>query len=496
MTDWPSKPLIYEINTAVWLTRLSRHYSRPITLANVPDEILDELAALHVNAIWLMGIWERSYSAMMTAQNYAHEYKPALPDLTKDDIIGSAYAVGSYRVDEDFGGRSGLAHFRQRLRVRGLRLLLDYVPNHVALDHAWTRTHPEYLVLGTPRDVSRRSDSFYYTRDATGQTIVIAHGRDPYFPGWADTAQVNAFSPELRQAALLTLLDIASQCDGVRCDMAMLMMNDVFARTWNSYVGTAPRTEYWVDIIPKVKDQFPNFLFIAEVYWDMEHRLQQQGFDFAYDKRLYDRILEGNVLALRNHLLAASAFQKRLVRFIENHDEERAMEALGTRKQRPAATLICTLPGATLLHDGQLSGRRVKLPVQIRREAYEPVSRELVTFYDCLLNEINAPIYQYGQWTLFDFRTVDDMPGREHMLAYGWRSEDEHRIVVVNLTDHHTRGIIDLSNWRELGDANWTLDDILNGEGYQRSGEVLGRAGLYVELAAFGVHLFRLRREN
>jgi hypothetical protein len=494
VTTWPHKPFFYQINTWVWLDTLSRQYNYPITLENVPEAALEQLATYNVDAVWLMGVWQRSYNARASALKYAGQYKPALPDLTYDDIIGSPYAVGSYQVDENLGGKRGLADFRQRLSERGLKLILDYVPNHVASDHAWVRVHPDYMVLGTPKDLEKRATDFFSAKDATGKTVVVAHGRDPYFPGWVDTAQVNAFSPDARRASLANLLDIAEQCDGVRCDMAMLLLNEVFARTWQGYVGKSPKTEFWDEIIPNVKARHPNFLFMAEVYWDMEARLQMQGFDYTYDKRLYDRIMETKPDAIRDHLIAPLAFQERLVRFIENHDEHRAAESLGLQKSRPAAVLIATLPGATLLHDGQFIGRRVKLPVQIGRQPYEPANDELKAFYLQLLQETRAPIYQHGEWAQCKIAPGKENKTHLNLIAYGWRSGDEHRLIVVNLTAEQSQAHINLSAWPEVGTGNWNLFDFVNGDRYLREGDLLENVGLYVDLGPYQAHLFRFER--
>jgi hypothetical protein len=489
-----SKPFIYQINTWVWLDQLSRDFNWPVTLENVPDRVLDELASYHIDMVWLMGVWYRSPAGRASALKYAAQYKPALPDLTYDDIIGSPYAVGAYHVDENLGGRHGLAQFRQRLRERGIGLLLDFVPNHVATDHAWVRVHPEYLMLGTPKDLEKQPGNFFSARDATGKTIVVAHGRDPYFPGWIDTAQINAFSPGARKATLTALLDIAEQCDGVRCDMAMLLVNEVFARTWNGYVNTPPETEFWDDIIPHVRAAYPDFLFVAEVYWDMEARLQLLGFDFTYDKRLYDRVTGGATREARNHLLAPIAFQKKLVRFLENHDEQRAAETLGLRRERPAAVLICTLPGATLLHEGQFTGRRVKLPVQLGRRPYEPPHDDLKAFYLKLLEETRAPIYQNGDWHLCPLKPGKENGTHENLIAYGWHSGDERRLIVVNLTEVRSQAHVGLEAWPEIAENDWHLVDTLNGDRYLRKGELLDDLGLYVDLPPCESHIFHFER--
>jgi hypothetical protein len=493
VTAWPKKPVIYQINTWIWLDSLSRHYKRPITLENVPDKVLDELKSYNVDVIWMMGVWQRSHAARASALNYQHEYRHALPDITPDDVVASPFAVGSYQVDEHLGGRIGLALFRKRLRDRGLKLILDYVPNHVATDHAWIKAHPEYMVQGKEADLHTRSSDFFAARDFLRRDIVVAHGRDPYFPGWIDTAQLNAFHPGLRKAMLNLLLDIASQCDGVRCDMAMLLVNDVFANVWRGYVGSTPDTEFWNDLIPAVKHHFPDFTFIAEVYWDMEAHLHHLGFDYCYDKRLYDRIREQTVPGVQAHLVGPTGFQQKLVRFIENHDEPRAASALGINYSYPAAVMICTLPGATLLHDGQFIGRKVKLPVQIGRQPNETPNKELRAFYLKVLAETRAPIYQEGVWWLFHPAPAHPDGSHQNLVAYGWRAKNDLVLVVCNLKNQLSRGHILLNGWPELHGRRWQLTDALDGAHYERDGNAMQNPGLYVELDPFQSHIFHFR---
>ena len=191
---------------------------------------------------------------------------------------------------------------------------------------------------------------------------MLAHGRDPYFPAWPDVVQLNAFAPDLRAAVAETLLDLAGQCDGVRCDMAMLMLNDVFARTWGDRAGPRPAEEYWPDLIAAVKAATPDFVFLAEAYWDLEWTLQQQGFDYCYDKRLYDRLVHEHAEQVRGHLTADVAYQDKLLRFIENHDEPRAAATFPPERARAAAVATLTQTGARLVHEGQLEGRRCSCP--------------------------------------------------------------------------------------------------------------------------------------
>lgn len=493
MAQRSNKPFVYQINTWVWLDRLSRQHEQPITLDNVPDDALDALARPGLDMIWLMGVWKRSERGRASALNYKHEYQHALPDVTDDDVIGSAYAIGDYVVDERIGGRVGLAGLRERLRERGLTLMLDFVPNHVALDHPWVIRHPDYFVQGKPEDLKNRPSDFFLRTLPRGKRVVIAHGRDPLFPGWSDTAQLNVFNPELRREMIKTLLDIASQCDGVRCDMAMLLFNDIFAGTWHGYVGDALPEEYWQEVISHIKAWYPDFLFVAEVYWDKEYDILQQGFDFAYDKTLYDRVMEGNVEKIRQHLVAPIEYQERMMRFIENHDEPRAFSLLGPGRSCAAATLVSTLPGAVLLHDGQFSGRTIKLPVQIKRQPDEELHEDLEAYYMRLLREIRDPIYQQGDWYLFEMRPIaPNNHTNQNLLAYGWYERDkDYRLIVVNLTEYPAQGRVDLSAWSWLEGAAWRLYDVTDGMEYERAGGIMTHEGLTILLDAFESHVFR-----
>ncbi len=495
MTTWQKHPIIYEINTFVWLTALSQRYGWRVTLVDLPEEVISELAAMNIDAVWFMGVWQRNPEGQQSARNYVHEYRGALADINDADVVGSAYAVGAYVVDARLGGREGLAAVRARLAAHGIRVILDFVPNHVGTDHEWIAAQPAYFVWGTTRDQAKRPDLFFTRKDVWGRTVLIAHGRDPYFPSWIDTAQLNAFDPGYRRAAVQTLLDIASQCDGVRCDMAMLATNRIFQQTWAGDVDSPPMTEFWVEVIPQIKAQYPEFVFIAEVYWGMEYELQQQGFDYTYDKLLYDRILEGSAQKVREHLYAPLAYQRHLVRFIENHDEPRAATALGPVRSIPAAVLMLTLPGAALLHDGQFTGRRIKLPVQISRQPDEPEDRALAQFYRQLLAETRHNIYREGDWRLLNVaRTHEENDNEHHIVAYGWRNLGEYRLIAVNMSKEWVHGLITLHDWSELAHEDWTLRDMLNDTHYFRLGRQIVEQGLYVELKPFSAHIFRFER--
>ena len=300
--------------------------------------------------------------------------------------------------------------------------------------------------------------------------------------------QLNAIDPGLRDAAVQTVGSIADQCDGVRCDMAMLMMNDVFTRTWGTRVGPAPDTEYWPTLIAAGRENHPGFLFLAEAYWDLEWALMQQGFDYCYDKRLYDRILGGTPEQVRQHLLADHGYQNAPVRFVENHDEPRAASAFGAERA-PAAAAALTQTGARLIHDGQLQGRRVRLPVFLGRFPAETDDHHLAEFYRTLLSAVADPTFREGYWELCDRSGWPGNTTFENLVAWSWAGATRW-LIVVNLSDATATGRV-RAPWPDLRGHRWLLTDPTNDITYDRDGDDLVD-GLYVELAAWHWHLLRL----
>jgi len=491
MNVWRKYPVIYEINTWVWLLELSRKHRRPVTLATVPDQEWDALAAHGFDAVWLMGVWERSPAGIaisMRNEGLLEDFRRALPDFSPDDNVGSPYCVRRYVVDQHLGGPAGLAAARAMLADRGLRLVLDFVPNHVAPDHPWVTDHPQYFIQGDAEDLGRAPAEFFQAG-----AHVLARGRDPYFPPWSDVLQLNAFHPALRQAAVKTVNSIADQCDGMRCDMAMLMMNPIFERTWGARAGQKPAREYWVEVIGAVRERYPRVLFIAEAYWDLEWELQQQGFDFCYDKRLYDRLEHGPAESLRLHLCADLPYQEKLVRFIENHDEPRAAATFADEKSRVAAVTSATLPGAKLFHEGQFEGRRIRLPVFLRRRPDEMPDRNLQGFYKSLLQTLRSADVRGGEWTLCERTGWPDNDNYMNMVAWCWQKGSDRHLIVVNLSGVRSQTRVRLP-WVDLAGRSWRLTDPLQMTVYDRAGDELRESGFYVDLESWGYHVLHCER--
>jgi len=486
----PRYPSLYQINTRVRLSELSTSLGRPATLDDIPDVELDGLTRDGFDLVWLLGVWQTGEAARRVSRSnpeWLAEYQRILPDFQESDISGSCFAVRDYHVHTDFGGDEALARLRLRLRARGLRLILDFIPNHIAPDHRWVDEHPDFIVAGTEELLNTQPQNYRQFDTAAGRRI-LAYGRDPYFAGWPDTLQLNYGNPALQEALLGELQRIAGQCDGVRCDMAMLVLPEIFEKTWG-----ITATPFWPKATTAVRAKVPGFLFLAEVYWDLEWTLQQQGFDYTYDKRLYDRLVEGTAPPVRGHLLAGLDFQDRLARFLENHDEPRAAATFTPEVHRAAAVITFLTPGLRFFHQGQLEGKRVRIPMHLGRGPHEAQDTSLSSFYDQLLACIKNPAFRDGNWQLLEARPAwQGNRSSEEFVIFAWSGPGELRcLVAVNYSSHQSQCYVKLA-WMDLAGKTWRLRDQLSPAEYYRIGDDLARDGLYLDLTPWGYHAFEM----
>ncbi len=481
-------PTLFQVNTRARLSELSAALRRRATLDDIPDAELDRLAGDGFDIVWFLGVWQTGEAARRVSRSnpdWLAEYHRVLPDLGEHDVCGSCFAIQEHRVHEDFGGDEALARLRRRLERRGLRLVLDFVPNHVAPDHPWVTAHPDFFVAGTEHELTAEPQN--YCRVETGQgTRVLAYGRDPYFDGWPDTLQLNYGNPALQEAMLGELLGIAQKCDGVRCDMAMLVLPEVFERTWGISIPG-----FWPRVTEAVRAEIPGFLFLAEVYWDLEWTLQQQGFDYTYDKRLYDRLEEGHARPVREHLGAGLDFQGRLARFLENHDEPRAAATFTPEAHRAAAILTFLAPGLRFFHQGQREGKRKHIPVHLGRGPAEAPEAGIAAFYERLLECLKDPAFHDGDWQLLECRPAWDGNGTwNSFVAFAWTGpNDARRLVAVNYASHPGQCYVALP-WGDLFGRTFCLRDLTGPFAYDREGADLAGRGLYLDLPGWGYHAF------
>jgi hypothetical protein len=376
---------IYEINTRTHCQKFDQ-----ITQAE-----LNELSRSGFDAVWLMGVWKISEAARKISK------------IISDDFEGSPYAVPSYEFNPAYGGEGEFASLVRRARGAGLPVIADFVSNHMALDSPWIDERPELFIRSDPR--ARAQSTGEYFLHTSGE--LIAFGRDPYFPPWNDTAQLDYTNADLRSRMIGTLKWMSRHVDGVRCDMAMLVLRDYIRRQWypnmpDQLFGERMPSEFWAQVISEVKAVNPHFVFIAEAYWNTEEYLLSLGFDLVYEKKLYDGLVSRNAGLVTERLSrGAQAINKSLC-FIENHDEPRAAAVFKTQDNLAAAALILSLPGSSLIHEGQTEGRRERLPVQrVRPLTDEPPDLALRSAYERLLKATAAEPFKHGSFHLFDSRT-------------------------------------------------------------------------------------------
>jgi glycosidase len=430
MKSWEQFPLIYNFDVRVYLRQLSKENGRTITLAEVPDTEIEKWRASHFDAIWLMGVWESGKQSRLLALDNLHladESTALVPDWKSDDIFGSPYAIAEYSVAESLGGEAALEKFRTRLAKREIKLILDFVPNHTALDHPWINTNREFYISIPDDRLKQMEEGAYFSCEDGAH---LAYGRDPNFPPFRDTAQLNLGNSDLRSALIEALQRIATQCDGVRCDLAMLVLKDVFNSTWGS-LAAEMQAEFWDIAIAQVKRLAPNFLFVAEAYWGTEWHLQRLGFDFAYDKTLYERIVQGDIAGVKAHLSAEWEFASKLVRFTENHDEARAAEVFGANN-KAASLLTLTLTGLRLIHQGQCEGLRRRPSLFLLRRVEEERDWDVEAFYARLLEIIGNPAITRGDFSLLQLNGESSDAGIAFQRSCG---EEGRTICAVNLSD-------------------------------------------------------------
>jgi hypothetical protein len=491
MATLPRYPSLYQINTRVWLERLSREAARRITLADIDDATIDHFAERGFDWIWPLSVWQTGVAGRAVSRNnpqWRAEFTTVLPDLREEDICGSGFAITSYTVSEALGGERALAQFRARLATRGIKLILDFVPNHTALDHPWVKSHPDYYVEGNEAAFAEASQN-YLRVDTDHGPKILAYGRDPNFPGWPDTLQLNYANPELQAARIDELLAIAGKCDGLRCDMAMLLLPEIFHRTWG---GMTPEA-FWPKATAAVHEKYPDFTFMAEVYWDLEWTLQQQGFAYCCDKRLYDRLRESHVGPIRAHLLAGLDYQDKLARFLENHDEPRAASEFPWAQHQAAAIVTCLSPGLRFFHDGQFDGARIRVPTHLCRGPVEPINREIAVFYSRLLKVLKTGPFRDGSWS--QIQPQPAWPGNwtsDGFVAYAWSgTESSRHVVVVNYAQNQGQCRLPLP-FPELSGKKVRLTDLKGSEVYDRDGDELVDRGLFIDHAPWHFNVFAL----
>lgn len=304
--DWMPRVVLMAKNIHVWLDQLSKKYEREIRhLDQIPDEELDQLVRWGFNGLWMIGLWERSSAS--------RKIKHIMGNI---DAVASAYSLFDYEIAHDLGGEEAYNRLNERAKQRGLRLASDMVPNHTGVFSRWVMEHPEYFIqsdtppfpnytfTGTdlsddPKVQIRIEDGYWEKRDAavvfqridnrTGEVKYFYHGNDGTNMPWNDTAQLNMLKPEVREAVIQKIFDVARKFSIIRFDAAMTLTKKHFSRLWYPQPGTGgdipSRTDYsmtrndfdnefpkefWREVVDRINDQMPETLLLAEAFWLME----------------------------------------------------------------------------------------------------------------------------------------------------------------------------------------------------------------------------------
>jgi glycosidase len=414
--DWMPRVVLMAKSTYVWLEQLAARFGRPITtLAHVPDEELDRLADLGVTGLWLIGLWQRSRASA--------EIKRRRGD---HDAVASAYAIDEYRIADDLGGEAAFEDLRGRAWARGIRLAADMVPNHMGVDSRWVVEHPDRFIslpeapypaysydgpnLSGDGRVDIQIEDHYW--DGTDAAVVfrrrdtqsderrfIYHGNDGTSYPWNDTAQLDYLNPDVREAVIRTILDVARRAPILRFDAAMVLTRRHIRRLWypepgsggaipsraehalsNAEFNRRMPKEFWREVVDRVAAEAPGTLLLAEAFWLLEgyfvrtlgmHRV----YNSAFMHMLRDEDNAGYRRVMRDTLEFDPGVLGRFVNFLTNPDERPAAEQFGTGdKSFSAATLLATLPGLPMLGHGQVEGFRERYGMEFRRARWdEPV---------------------------------------------------------------------------------------------------------------------------
>ena len=365
------------------------------------------------------------------------------------------------------------------------------MPNHTAPDHPWVAAHPDLYVCADEATLAADPANWRAVETEHGRRV-IALGRDPYFPGWPDTLQLDYAHPDTRARMRAELAAVAARCDGVRADMAMLVLPEVIRRTWRREAA-----EFWPDAIADARAVNPRFEMIAEVYWGLETALLERGFDYTYDKAFYDALVADDAREVRERLHEPASSQRHMVRFIENHDEKRARAVFGWPRERAAAATALLAPGLRVLHQGQTEGARITVSVHLARAPDEPVDRDIAAFYDALLRlALSRRSVRSGHYTPLEPEPA--WPGNNshgRFATFLWCEDTDTEtisdlLVVVN--DSPDRGQCRVNLDRLTGE--WRLADLLGPERYERTGAEMSGPGLFLDLPPWGVNAFQMTR--
>ncbi|CAD8083789.1 unnamed protein product [Paramecium sonneborni] len=478
-------PTIYELSLRPWLYELTNKYGRKISKLNdIPIEEFQHLKDIGVDYVWLMGIWQLGKYGLDFDKAHANDYKSNLPDFTIDDVIGSPYAITQFVCNSELGTDQDIINLRKKLNDMGLKLMLDFVPNHSAIDSPYRTSNIDYYIRAPP-NTPKPYDSEFYLPDG------VSYGGDQWDGFWKDTAQWNYWNQDTRNYLKSVVKKIASMSDGMRCDMAMVILNDLFYNKWKPQLDAwgykRPSSEFWSEAIKETKQQYPNTIFLAEVYWGKEQDLINLGFDYVYEKWLLDQqatLDVGKVRPILSNLNLNYASHSN--HFVENHDEPRAIIKFSGKDYIScvAALMSYSIPGARFINHGQLEGLSNKLDVHLRRSYKENGSTYVKWFYGKVLPILKKDVFKSGNWQ--QLNVTGDQYWK--FFAFKWTNSSDKIVVIINYSDGSGYGLVKLS---DASSGQQTITEMISGQTYVRSGDDMRNNGLGVVVDGWNAQIFK-----
>ncbi|KAL0236855.1 hypothetical protein PCE1_000252 [Barthelona sp. PCE] len=481
---------IFEQSAAPWLYALSQKYGTKITFANIPDAEINFIVDFKFDLLYLLGVWQKGEIGPNLDRNN--------PDILEDchklmdncnpkvDIIGSPFSIVEFVVAEEFGGNEGLAVLRQQLKRHGVGLMLDYVPNHTALDSPNVEACPECYIR-CPEGWDCDPEVYYKNGIAFGSSGKGDH--------WRDVAQLNYWEPKTMHYSINNMLAAASMCDALRVDMAMVVMNDNFENSWKPQLDawgySRPTQEFWSYAIKQVKAKFGTYI-IGEQYWHSEGPLQNLGFDALYDKEnLLDDLKSLNVRSVSSYVGWRKRWMVHMVKFLGNHDEPTIWEEFHHNFQisKAAGMIAFTLPGPRFFWAGQMTGQKTRLKVQFLRRHLNPVDSDLFGFYQRLANVYAHPTLNQDPeyWTWIP-------TSNNNVVAWVWSSKvtKKNVLVVVNYSGNDNQWESIKLDYKpdHAGGAAVEFKELISGTTYSRNIDDLRSTGLHVGLSKWTGQIF------
>ncbi|MFQ5771641.1 MAG: alpha-amylase family glycosyl hydrolase, partial [bacterium] len=485
--DWMPNLVLIAKSTLVWLDQLSKKYQRAIhRLDQIPDEELDRLASWGFTGLWLIGVWERSPASKKIKQMCGNP-----------EAESSAYSLFDYEIAQEIGGYEALQNLRDRCWRRGIRLASDMVPNHTGIDSKWVREHPDWFISLShspfpsysfnsenlsqdPRYGIFIEDKYFNRTDAavvfkredywTGDVRFIYHGNDGTHMPWNDTAQLNFLNPEVREAVIQKIINVARMFPIIRFDAAMTLAKKHYQRLWFPEPGSGgdipSRAEYgltktefhhqmsqefWREVVDRVAQEVPDTLLLAEAFWLMEgYFVRSLGMHRVYNSAFMNMLKNEENEKYRNTIKNTIQFNpeilKRYVNFMNNPDEETAIAQFGDGdKYFGVCLMMVTMPGLPMFGHGQIEGWHEKYGMEYRRAYWdEPVNWGLVERHERAIFPLMKKRYLFAQvenFLLYDFFTPQGRVN-ENVFAYSNRCGEERTLVVYNNKFEQARGWI------------------------------------------------------